>query len=394
MRPGVGSSARAMRGAGPILLLSAVLATTPGFSGAQQPPPVRDAPREEARTEDLDAVVRDRDRRQAIPVPRESALPFGLAINGALRGGVQWIVDPPRAKDDVFGFGALDVLVVARPTPNVTLLIDVEGLVGPGPDQGLSSLSRLNAEAERLEGHHKRIFLREAWVRLQTPDAGVRFNVGKLDVTHYFDRNFFAEDETRQFLNAALIGNPMLRPPPNGPAASIRISQGDWRYAFGVHAPDDFDGDMSGLPYIIGELGHRNLFALKGHYRWWARVGSVQDRRDDVTWGTGISIDQLVAENTGVFFRAGLSRSENESLTSHAVSLGVQHTPTWIQRDKDLMGIGYGYQRETDGREHVLEAYYNLTVAECCALIASVEWIFGRRERSAVVPGIRGLFLF
>src|SRR5438045_66240 len=83
--------------------------------------------------------------------PPASQLPFGLSINGALRGGVQWIVDPPRARDDVFGFGALDVVAIARPTPNVMFLIDVEGLVGPGPDQSLGTLSRLNAESERLE---------------------------------------------------------------------------------------------------------------------------------------------------------------------------------------------------------------------------------------------------
>ncbi len=81
-------------------------------------------------------------------------------------------------------------------------------------------------------------------------------------------------------------------------------------------------------------------------------------------------------------------------LTEHAVSFGVQHTPKALGREKDLAGIGYGFQREEDGREHVAEAYYNLAIAECCSVIANVEWIFGRRERSAVVPGIRGIVLF
>jgi hypothetical protein len=342
--------------------------------------------------EDLDSLARER-RHAIIITPLPGAPPFGMSINGALRGGVQWLVDPPRARDDVFGFGALDIVATARPTPNVTLLLDVEGLIGPGPDQALGTLSRVNAESDRLEGDEKRIFLREAWVRLQTPDAAVRFNIGKLDVAHYFDRNFFAEDETRQFLAKSLTTNPMLREPPNGAGSAIRISEGDWRYAFGVHAPDDFGGEMSGLPFIIGELGHRNILPLKGHYRWWARVTSVADRRDDVTWGTGISIDQLVADSTGVFVRAGLSRSEGESVTSHAWSAGVQHSPAWLHRPKDLVGIAYSFVRESAGRERVAETYYNVSLAECCAVIANVQWI-GGRDRGVVIPGLRVLFLF
>jgi hypothetical protein len=147
-------------------------------------------------------------------------------------------------------------------------------------------------------------------VRVESADRNVRFNVGQLDVTHYVDRNAFAANETRQFMNDALVRNPVLREPPNGPGAAVRLSHGDWRYAFGVHAPDAIDGDLSGLPYVIGELGRRNIFPQRGQYRWRARVDSVPERRDDVTWGTGVSIDQLVSENTGVFLR-GLSRSDS-----------------------------------------------------------------------------------
>ena len=184
------------------------------------------------------------ERRQTLP-PTPPIPPI-LEVSGALRGGAQWVLNPPRARDDVFGFGALDAVVVLRPTPNVTLLADVETIVGPGPDAALGSLSRVNEESERLFGDDTRVFLREAWIRLQSSDASIRLNVGKLDVQHYFDRNFFAEDETRQFLNAALVGNPLLAPPPNGPGASLRISRGDWRYAVGVHAPGDVDDDLSG----------------------------------------------------------------------------------------------------------------------------------------------------
>ncbi|PYP94218.1 MAG: hypothetical protein DMD38_16205, partial [Gemmatimonadetes bacterium] len=241
----------------------------------------------------------------------------------------------------------------------------------------------------------------EAWLRFQFLEGHVRFNIGKLDVTHYFDRNFFAEDETRQFLAGALLGDPMLRPPSNGPGASLRISQGDWRYALGVHGPGDFNEDLSGLPYVIFELGRRDILPLSGHYRWWTRIGSVPERRNDVTWGTGVSFDQLLTADTGVFMRAGLSRSEGESLTSHAWSAGVQHAPSWLDRAKDLIGVGFSIQREVGGHEYMGEIYYNLSLAGCCSVIANIEWILsgpnqltGRRNRDVIVPGLRAVTVF
>jgi hypothetical protein len=339
------------------------------------------------------------ERRQASPPPPPA--PELFTFDAALRGGVQWVIHPPRSRDDVFGFGAADAIFTLRPTPNVTLLADVEAFGGPGPDSALGTLSHLNAEAERLFGDDARVILRELWVRVQSSDAAIRFNVGKLDVTHYFDRNFFAEDETRQFLNAALAGNPRLAQPANGPGASLRVSQGDWRYALGVHAPGDVDDDLSGLPYVIAELGRRNILPLRGHYRWWTRVGSVPERRDDVTWGTGVSLDQLVVADTGVFVRAGVSHDGGQPVTSYAWSAGVQHTPAWLGRAKDLLGVGYSFQREPAGRERIGEVYYNVSLAECCAVIANVQWLFsgpnqvtGARNRDVVVPGLRALILF
>ena len=370
----------------PWLALAALLLAAP-LAAAQTEEPVAPTP---GRGMDIE-------RRQTLPPPPPE--PQLFTINLAARGGVQWVIDPPKARDDVFGFGALDGVLIARPTRNFTLLLDVEGLGGPGPDAGLRSLTRVNAESERLEGErNSRVFVREAWIRVQSDDAAVRFNIGKLDVTHYIDRNFFAEDETRQFLNASLTGNPLLAPPSNGPGASIRVSQGDWRYAFMAQALDDFGGDHSGVPYLVGELGHRNIFSLAGHYRWWARLSSVLERRDDLTWGTGVSFDQLVTDTTGLFLRAGLARSAGDRVLSHDVSAGVQHTPAWLGRDKDLAGIGYGFLREPDGHEHAVEAYYNVSLADCCSLIANVEWLVsrpaGHREHDRVVPGLRAVILY
>jgi carbohydrate-selective porin OprB len=368
------------------LLLAAVLLALarPGTAAAQ--------------TEPVSGSRDELDRRQlALPTPRTEF----LSINGSVLGTIQWIANAGTAQGWVFGAGSLDLNVIVRPSDTVRLFLDVEGLLGPGPDQRLGTLSRLNTDAERLEDRDKAFVIRELFLRATWLEERVRFSIGKLDVGHYFDRNFLAEDETSQFLDNALINNPMLKPPPNGPGAALRVSMGDWRLAFGVHAPGDVDDDLSGLPYIIGELGRRNIFSQRGHYRWWARVSSVPDQRDRVTWATGVSIDQLVSSEVGVFLRAGLSRSQGDDLTSHAWSTGVQITPTWLGRPRDRFGAGYSAQREGAGRERMVETYYNLALADWLFLIGNLQWVVsgpnqvtGGMNRNVVVPGLRALVLF
>jgi carbohydrate-selective porin OprB len=324
-----------------------------------------------------------------------------VTINGILRGGLQWIATGEQARHVVFGSGSLDLNVVVRPTDYARVFLDVEALGGRNPDQALGSLSRLNHDVDQLEGSERKLIVRELWLRLALLDGQVRFSVGKLDPAHYFDRNFFAEDDATQFLDSALLNNPMLKPPPNGPGAALRVSVGDWRYAFGVHAPDDVDGDLSGLPYLIGELGRRNIFPLRGHYRLWARLGSLPENRDRLTWGSGLSIDQLVTRQIGVFLRAGLSRNQDEDFTSHAWSGGLQVAPTWLDRPKDKFGAGYSFQREVSGREELVEVYYTLGVADWLSLTANVQWLLsgpnqvrGGTNHNVVIPGIRVLLLF
>ena len=338
------------------------------------------------------------ERRQARIAKPSSEL---VSINAALMSTVQWIAASNHAAGALFGAGSVDLNVTVRPREDVRLFLDAEALIGPGPDRQLGTLSRLNTDAERLEGAQKRLVIRELFLRLAWHEEHVRFSIGKLDVNHYFDRNFFAEDETTQFLDMALLNSPLLKPPPNGPGAAVRVSVGDWRYAFGVHAPGDFDGDVSGLPYVIGELGHRNVFALAGHYRLWARVSAVPEARDHVTWGVGVSIDQLVTPDLGVFLRASLARSDGQGLTSRAWSSGIQLAPTRLGRVADRFGIGYTFQHEPAGRERLVEAYYKLALADWMFFIGNVQWLIsgpnqvtGGTNRNVVIPGLRGLVLF
>jgi hypothetical protein len=363
------------------------------------PPPAQASPPEQTTATQPPNTL---DRRQQFTPVNENAL---FQLNGIVRSAFEAITSGEVAGETVdargFGTGSLELSLAVRPNPNVRLFVDAEGLVGRGPEQVLGSLSRVNSDADDVEGSEAKLLLQECWLRFAMANGNIRLSVGKLDPAHYFDRNSFADDDTTQFKNEALLNDPMLKPPPNSLGATLRFTVHQWRYAFGVHAPDELNGDLSGRPYLVAEVGRRNVLPLPGRWQWWVRTGSVEDDRQRTTWGSGISIEQSITSSFGLFARCGLSRSEGETLTSSACAGGAQFTPGWWQRAKDRLGVGYTYQREAAGSEKLVEAYWAFAVVKLLWVTADVEWLIsgpnqeqGGQNRHVVLPSVRAALLF
>ena len=87
----------------------------------------------------------DRDER----APRIAKPPEDLfSINGAFLGALQWIAKSDDAQGSVFGGSSLGVTVTVRPTHSTRIFLDLQGVIGPGPDQELGTLSRVNKRAD------------------------------------------------------------------------------------------------------------------------------------------------------------------------------------------------------------------------------------------------------
>jgi len=219
-------------GSGRLLVALLLVAALPATAAGQAAPSAAEPPSAAATRNDLER------RQAAIPKPTLDR----FSINGALLGTVQWIVNSNAARGSVFGAGSLDLNVTVRPSESVRFVLDVEGLAGPGPDQKLGWLSRLHNDAERLEGAETRLLVRKLFLRLSWLNEHVRFSIGKVDVGDYFDRNFFAEDETTRFLDAALGGVMSCWTEPS--EASVRVpSPGRYRLAPAARASPE------GLPH-------------------------------------------------------------------------------------------------------------------------------------------------
>ena len=340
-------------------------------------------------------------RRESIGEKIEAALQEAEAkkvtVGGAARAGVQQVINGRDGQNKLFGEGSVDLTLLYRPMVRTTLFVDLEAIGGPGPDRRLGSLSRVNADAETLGGQDDKLTVREAWLGLRFINDRLDLFVGKLDPTNYFDRNPFANDETTQFLNAALVNNPMLKQPPNGPGLVTRWDAGrDLGFSLGAHAPNDLGKDLAGGPYVIGEIDYHSARLIDGNYRLWARASTLPTDHRRQTWGVGVSLDQRLTPQLGVFGRAGFSLIEGRSRTFYAASTGLQWTgPLW-DRPRDRLGVGYSFQREVLGQEQVAEAYYNMFLTDHLSVIGNVEWLISgpnqvthKTNHDVVIPGVR-----
>jgi carbohydrate-selective porin (OprB family) len=352
-------------------------------------------------------------RRQSIAEQVEGILQDAeskkVAIAGSARGILQQVANGQRGQNDLFPSGAFDLTLLSRPMLNTTLFIDIEAIAGPGPDRKLGSLSRLNADVETLGigglgvgGQDQRLALREAWLGFRLLNDRLDLFAGKVDPTNYFDRNAFANDETSQFLDAALVNNPMLKQPLNGPGLMMRWGAGrDLGFALGVMGSREFEEAVFDGPFVAGEIDYHSARFLDGNYRLWARMGRVPDDLQRQTWGMGVSLDQRLTEQFGVFARAGFSQSDGVPQLSSAASGGFQLRSLWSSRPRDRVGVGYSYQWEPVGAEQVAELYYNLFLTDRLSLIGNVEWLItgpnqvtGGFNNNVVIPGLRAVVGF
>jgi hypothetical protein len=378
----------------------------PGGEILTEPPPQgrcpsgqRPQPRE---TYQKSAVARRESISEKIEEAIQGAEAKKVAVGGAARGILQQVANARDGQDQLYGEGAVDLTLLYQPMARTTLFVDVEAIGGPGPDRKLGSLSRVNSDAETLGGQDEKLTVREAWLWLRLVNDRLDLFGGKLDPTNYFDRNLFANDETSQFLNAALVNNPMLKQPPNGAGVAVRWDAGrDLGFSLGAHSSHDLGKDLASEPFVIGEIDYHSTRLIEGNYRLWARVSTLPTDHRRRTWGAGVSLDQRLTPQLGVFGRAGVSMTEGMGRKNYAASAGLQWAgPLW-DRPRDRLGVGYSFQREVLDDEHVAEAYYNVFLTDHLSVIGNVEWLIsgpnqvtGKTNHNVLIPGLRAVVGF
>ncbi len=259
----------------------------------------------------------------------------------------------------------------------------------------------------------------QAWYE-QAFDNGLILRAGKLDIGGgfecrgcpvSFDGSLYANDETGQFLNGALVNNPTIPFPAKGIGAVAYYNPIEWWYVGAGIIDAQADERETGFNtaftdedyfFYIFETGiapqiESDNGPLQGIYRvgvWLdgqdkERFSDGSKYRDDI--GFYMGCDQLLVKESGdpediqglgVFGRYGWARSDLNAINDF-FSAGVQYQGLVDGRDDDVLGVGYATgiytdqtsQGFTENNESVLETYYNVAVSPWLTISPSVQFV-------------------
>jgi carbohydrate-selective porin OprB len=251
------------------------------------------------------------------------------------------------------------------------------------------------------------IWVDQIWYERAFPAARLRVRAGYLDEQVAFDRNAYANNEDKQFLNTFLDNDPVV-PLEIGLGAMAVLAPTGWlELAFSVADADAplrraefdtaFDGADSWTSYAEATVRGAIWRGLPGTLR----VGVTRDGADLPVFGRHgstrgrlsayLSADQrLYAEaaggdqGLGFFARAGVTDGR-VSRIERFWSAGLQYDGLLPRRAKDVLGLAFyqtvpsdRYRADVDpsfGRETGVELYYRIWVTPWLALTPDLQWI-------------------
>jgi porin len=283
----------------------------------------------------------------------------------------------------------------------------------------------------------------QLWYEQSLFEDTLGIRIGKLDMTGgfecrgcpvSFDGSLYANDETAQFLNNALINNPTIPFPDYGLGVIVHFTPIEWWYVSLGAADAQADAKETGFrttfhdeDYFLYmcETGITPVLnstrgPLPGAYRIgiWndpqpkANSDSEKYYRDDT--GIYTTCDQMLAKENddpedtqgiGAFFRYGYADGQRNDLNQFW-SAGIQYQGLLDGRDEDVLGAGYARgtfcnaasSTYTEDYESVVEVYYNARLTKWFHLSPSVQYVTNpggsNENRDAVIAGLRAQMTF
>ena len=255
--------------------------------------------------------------------------------------------------------------------------------------------------------------LNELYLAASLPDLpNLRFVVGQLDLTSYFDRNSFAKDGASQFFNPVFQTNPALTAAAIGSRPGLLIN---WSLNDNIEArAAAFSSDRSisdfQLDGFAGEVGLRFGNAIvRGTYtsgrdggsnsgfsqifqidRGNGQTGLQEDDREE---SYGVNAELFIPElNLGLFGRYGHYENQDLGEGADTYSAGLTFLDVFSQFDRLGLAYGRGLSNERLRRQQdeltsdVLELYYDFRVLPNLRLGFTVQQL---DEFSETIAGFR-----
>jgi len=333
-------------------------------------------------SEKLEQDFADQDSKKiAVGVSAASVTQFAKQTTG----------DPAQSNPHAYQLSSADLLFSAGLAQYTSFLADVVGLSGAPPDAEIHGLTLLNSYTARLVRQNE-VNVREAWLRTELFSQKLAISAGRLDLTNYFDRNAFANDETTQFVSDALVNNPTLGLATNGTGvAGVFDPKGGFAFKAGLQQSNTDATNLSQSLFSLAEVDYvaRPRGLSEGSYRVWFRNDNSAERNRSAV---GLSVDQKMNAVFGLFGRYG--NAEAETGRDRFYSGGFQIQNSLVFYPLDFWGIGYAQtDLATGDQEKMVEGYYNFHISEKLRLSFHLQHAFetptGTSSVGFLVPAIR-----
>lgn len=278
-------------------------------------------------------------------------------------------------------------------------LIHLEAGGGAGVEDELKVFSNVNRDADNDEN----VRLTEIWYEYPLKSLPLTLTFGKIDATSFIDTNEYANDECTQFLGRIFRNSPTIEFADN--AAGVRFGLQPLEFMDLELVAMDADSDWEDIfdnIFVAGQLNLKpKVLGRSGNYR---ILGWLNDR-EHIKWsdsaltkkggyGFGLSFDQGLSDNLGVFVRYAwqepdrrLNGLDDDFSLEHAWSAGLQLSGAIWGRSEDVLALAYGQAIPSDDYKNAgtnlnaktedhLELYYNFKVNDHLFLSPDIQVIW------------------
>ncbi len=329
-----------------------------------------------------------------------------------------------------------DLEISFKPTDTGEFYMRLHGGQGTGADgNGISDAlyANLNTLADD-NPDNDRFDLLEAYYTQELLNGKLNVLIGKTEPFALIDDNEYANDEVSQFVGKPFVNNPILDGEDTyAPIVALTVSPIEkleltalvqsndqsslsWNGKEWVVKDKDIYSDVFDKPFYAVQLKYSSeIGGLPGNYRiyYWndsadhIKINEPTDNpnRKPSTgdgWGVGVSIDQKIAENIGVFARASWANDDVYEVEQF-YSVGASIDGLVPSRPKDTLGVGIAAllpndKLKNDDTEYHFEGYYRIEVSENFHITPDFQYVVnphGNNDNDNIFAGmIRAEFSF
>ena len=336
------------------------------------------------------------------------------------------------------GYNA-DVEFTFKPDENGRFYMRFHGGSGKGADEIFDRkedalFANLNTLADDNPENDGEFRLLEAYYSRELFGGKLNLVVGKTEPFIMIDDNEYANDETTQFVGKPFVNNPILDSEDIfAPMIGISISPVErleidavlqsndqssltWDGNEWVVKDKDIYSSVFDKPFYAVQIKYSpEIGGLPGNYRiyYWndssdhVKVGEPTDnpnRRPSTGkgWGVGISIDQKLTDNVGLFGRAAWANDDVYEVDQF-YSIGASINGLIPSRPRDTLGIGFAAlipndKLKNDDTEYHFEGYYRIRLSDNFHVTPDVQYVInphGSKSNDNIFAGmIRAEFEF